>query len=448
MKIRNLLVAATLFLSFNLFAQVDHLLLTEACLTPTDGEFIEIANFTGSAVDLTNYYLSDDMDYALFPGLFGAGPTPDIGTSDFIVKFPDGAMIANGQVITIAFDGAGFFANYGIAADYEIKGTDDTPDMLSEFTVSSSGLTNSGEQTTLFYWDGVSDLVQDVDMVFLGTPSTTNMIANKTDVSVDGPDADTDASTYLADAFTMPMPDSDPGFGFTAKRIVFETGETLTGGNGITGHDETTEDILTSWDTTYTEPNPGIVDGGVPVELSSFAVSVSENSVILDWSTATETNNKGFEVERASEDGQFVNIAFVEGNGTTSEIQKYSFTDYPEATGNYQYRLKQVDFDGAVEYSDVVEVSFGTPESFELGQNYPNPFNPSTTINFALPVASDVKVVVYNMLGQEVAELVNTAMDAGYHTINFDASQLTSGIYVYSISAGEFAQSRKMMLIK
>ena len=241
----------------------DHLLLCEAVVTPTTDEFVEIANPTGSLVMLDDYYLSDDEDYALLAGFFGDGPAPSIGSSDFIVRFPAGATIAAGDAAVVAFDGAAFLLTFGFAADYEIAGTDaGTPDMLEAFTGSigsSAGLTNSGENSVLFTWDGASDLVGDVDMINIGTPSSTNDIGDKSVISVDGPDADTVASTYLFDALTMPQQASDPLFGESTKRLFLESGnETAGGGNGITGDDETTELITTTWDSAFTAPNPGL----------------------------------------------------------------------------------------------------------------------------------------------------------------------------------------------
>jgi hypothetical protein len=242
----------------------DHLLLCEAVVTPTASEFLEIANPTGSAVALDDYYLSDDDDYALLPGFFGAGPAPSIGGFDFIARFPAGASIPAAGAVVVAFDGAGFLAAFGFAADFEIAGTDaGTPDMVEAYPGSidaSAGLTNSGENAVLFTWDGASDLVVDIDMFNIGTPSSGNDIADKTLVSVDGPDADAVATAYLADAFTMPQQAGDPGFGFSTKRLFLEAGnETAGGGNGITGDDETSEQITTTWDgPPFGAPNPGV----------------------------------------------------------------------------------------------------------------------------------------------------------------------------------------------
>ncbi|MCH9647374.1 MAG: thrombospondin type 3 repeat-containing protein [Deltaproteobacteria bacterium] len=247
----------------------DHLLLSEAVVTPTPSEFLEIYNPTNAPVALDDYYLSDDEDYALLPGASGSGPAPGIGSTDFIVQFPAGATIAAGGVIVVAFDGAGFFTASGSNADFEIHGTDaGTPDMIAtDVGGPTAGLTNSGENAVLFFWDGASDLVQDVDMLNIGTPSTGNDIGDKTGVSVDGPDGDTTASMYATDAFTMPQQAGDPGFGFSTKRTATEAGfETNGGGNGLTGDDETSEDITMTWDSTFTAPNPGTTDAipGLP----------------------------------------------------------------------------------------------------------------------------------------------------------------------------------------
>ena len=185
----------------------------------------------------------------------------------------------------------------------------------------------------------------------------------------------------------------------------------------------------------------------VPVELTSFAASVNGKSVTLNWTTATEINNNGFEVQRNSGEN-FVTIAFVKGNGTITEIKNYSYADNNLTTGNYSYRLKQVDFNGTFEYSKVVEVEVVTPNKFELTQNYPNPFNPTTSIKFNLPDAGNVKLAVYNLLGQEVKTLVNGFRAAGSYTLNFDAQNLSSGIYIYKLESGNFVQTRKMTLLK
>jgi len=191
----------------------------------------------------------------------------------------------------------------------------------------------------------------------------------------------------------------------------------------------------------------------VPVELAAFTAISENGSVVLDWTTATETNNKGFEIERKSANGEFVNVGFVSGNGTTTKITNYSFSDKPFAAGNYTYRLKQIDFDGTFSFSNEVNVDITNPDAFTLSQNYPNPFNPSTSITFSLPEASNVKIVVYDVVGNKIAELVNGNFATGWHKADFDASKMNSGIYLYTITAQSvngksFSATRKMMLIK
>ena len=203
--------------------------------------------------------------------------------------------------------------------------------------------------------------------------------------------------------------------------------------------------------------------GVIPVELNSFTASANLNSVILEWSSATETNNMGFEIERASslpagKAGStsplqgWMKIGFINGKGTTTDPQSYSFTDEALSPGLYIYRLKQTDFDGTFEYSNEIEVTVSLPVNYALHQNYPNPFNPATTIEFSLPEKSNVRVSVYSVLGQLVKTLVNESIEAGYQKVTFDASELPSGTYIYQIRATSegktFVDSKKMMLIK
>lgn len=185
----------------------------------------------------------------------------------------------------------------------------------------------------------------------------------------------------------------------------------------------------------------------LPVELTSFSADVLNNGVRLSWTTASELNNSGFEVQRSNNQTNWTALGFVRGAGTTTEAQSYSFVD-ASASGKVFYRLKQVDFDGQFEYSNIIEVNAGLPKTFALEQNYPNPFNPSTAIAYQLPAASNVSLKVFDMLGKEVATLVNGRQEAGAYTVNFNANQLSSGIYFYRLQAGNFVQTRKMMLVK
>lgn len=186
----------------------------------------------------------------------------------------------------------------------------------------------------------------------------------------------------------------------------------------------------------------------VPVELTSFVASVNGKNVDLSWVTATETNNSGFEVERKSANSNWQKVGFVNGNGTTTEKQSYFYSDKNLSEGKYSYRLKQVDFNGTFEYSKVVEVEVVAPNKFELAQNYPNPFNPSTSIKFNLPQAGNVKLSVYNLLGQEVQTLVNGYKEAGAHVVNFEAKNLNSGLYLYKLEANGLTSVKKMTFMK
>ncbi|MBK8551011.1 MAG: T9SS type A sorting domain-containing protein [Ignavibacteria bacterium] len=190
-------------------------------------------------------------------------------------------------------------------------------------------------------------------------------------------------------------------------------------------------------------------DGVLPVELSSFVSAVSNNNVTLNWSTATETNNSGFDVERSSVNGQWSKVGNVTGNGTSTVGHSYSFTDRNLSTGNYSYRLKQIDFNGNFEYFNLSnEVNVGVPANFELSQNYPNPFNPTTKIEYQLPNDGSVNISVFDNAGKEVASLVNEFKSAGYYSVNFNAASLSSGVYFYYIKTGDFSAVKKMVLVK
>jgi hypothetical protein len=194
-----------------------------------------------------------------------------------------------------------------------------------------------------------------------------------------------------------------------------------------------------------------LVPGVVPVELSSFTATVNGTSVSLNWTTVTETNNRGFEIQRKSSDNDFVTVGFVNGKGTTTQIQNYSFTESNLSVGKYAYRLKQIDFDGTFEYSKVVEVSVVAPREFSLEQNFPNPFNPSTMISFNLKTDADVTLKIFNLLGQEITTLVNGRLTAGTQQISFNAEDQTSGVYFYRIDAKgidgtNFSSTKKMIL--
>ena len=191
----------------------------------------------------------------------------------------------------------------------------------------------------------------------------------------------------------------------------------------------------------------------IPVELTSFVVSTDRNNVSLKWSTATETNNSGFQVERKlNGTNEWTKVTFINGRGTTTERNNYSFVDEGLNVGKYSYRLKQIDLDGTYEYSSIVEADVSAPNEYTLYQNYPNPFNPATTIEYSIPEKADVTISVYTAIGELVTTLVNGTVEAGYQKANFNAANLTSGTYIYQIKAvgsgRTFVDTKKMILIK
>lgn len=193
----------------------------------------------------------------------------------------------------------------------------------------------------------------------------------------------------------------------------------------------------------------GYIDPLLPVELSSFVSSISGNEVTLNWSTASETNNSGFDIERTSANGSWSKVGNVTGNGTSSTGHNYSFADRNLNSGIYNYRLKQIDFNGNFEYFNLSnEVIIGIPVQYELSQNYPNPFNPSTKIDYQLPNDGGVDISIYDNSGKEVMIIVNEFKTAGYYSVNLNASSLSSGVYFYKITSGDFSAVKKMMLLK
>jgi photosystem II stability/assembly factor-like uncharacterized protein len=192
--------------------------------------------------------------------------------------------------------------------------------------------------------------------------------------------------------------------------------------------------------------------GVVPVELISFTAEVLDDKIQLYWTTATETNNQGFEVQRSEvrdQKSEWEKIGFVAGNGTTTEPQLYSFVDENVTTGDYKYRLKQIDYDGTFSFSEVIEFEFDNiPEEFRLYQNYPNPFNSSTIIKFNIPSTAFVNISIYNSIGEKVAIVINEQLDAGVHFTSFNAGTLSSGIYFYQLTSGNFTSTKKLILLK
>ncbi len=193
----------------------------------------------------------------------------------------------------------------------------------------------------------------------------------------------------------------------------------------------------------YTDQN------ATPVELTTLNATLSESDVILIWQTATEVNNYGFEILRSTLDSEeWEKIGFVEGHGNSYSPKDYVFTDLSVPAGKYLYRLKQLDINGAFEYSNSIEVDLSAPVKYELSQNYPNPFNPTTVIKYSIPEDNFVTIKLYDILGKEITTLVNDYKTTGKYKVLLNGSKLSSGIYIYSIQAGDFKEIKKMILQK
>lgn len=229
-------------------------------------------------------------------------------------------------------------------------------------------------------------------------------------------------------------------------------GNTWTKSNLAIGTSQTIRDMGVAGNKLWLVGTDGMIisgynDPSVPVELASFSASVVNGNIALNWVTASELNNKGFNVERQNS-GNWETLGFVPGFGTTTEAQTYSFIDESPISGINYYRLKQIDFDGSFEYSNTIEVDLNVPFHFTMEQNYPNPFNPATTINFELTQNGPVTLKIYDILGNLVTTLVNEVKPAGRHLISFDASGFSSGVYFYTLSSKEGTINKKMLLLK
>jgi hypothetical protein len=207
--------------------------------------------------------------------------------------------------------------------------------------------------------------------------------------------------------------------------------------------------IFSFYNTSTTQVDSYEINDPLPVELVYFTGNLNGNSVELRWRTETEVNNYGFSIERTTENSDWLALGFAEGHGNSNSPNQYTFSDFDiYQSSDYNYRLKQTDNDGTFEYSDVITVIVGVPILYSLGQNYPNPFNPETRIDYTLPEKQLVSLRIYNSLGELVRELVSEIKEAGSYSVMFDASNLSSGIYIYMVRASEFSENKKMILLK
>lgn len=201
------------------------------------------------------------------------------------------------------------------------------------------------------------------------------------------------------------------------------------------------------------DPAPTLNNTPLPVELSSFSAQVDGEVINVQWRTETEVNNYGFDIERTvnprANQKEWTTIGFIEGYGNSNSPKDYSFVDGDLSGANIiYYRLKQIDNDGTYEYSHEVEVNFISPDKYSLGQNYPNPFNPSTKIHYKIAQSEFINLSVYNVLGKEVAVLVNEIQSQGTYSVVFSSDNLPGGVYFYKLETQNFVQTSKMLLIK
>lgn len=336
--------------------------------------------------------------------------------------------------------------------------------------VNSRKVTNA----TILYWDDIVAYVSTSSSVDLTDPNSASSVSTSSSgdgstVTVtwtDGSDADSGSEQALilrADGLSQSAPTLNDQSRYSTSGG--SNGPNSVGSWTVVGivnsGVQTFDDNTTSANTAYTYAvfmrdlaynySSGTTDDltSLPVELTFFTANIFEgNKIELNWNTATEINNYGFNVDRRPETGDWETVGFVLGHGNSNSPKDYSFVDDEITNGKYFYRLQQIDYDGTFEYSSAIEVTMGVPLIFELNQNHPNPFNPSTVISYQLSAVGNVELVIYDALGKEVTTLVNEKQEAGSYSYNFNALGLASGTYIYRLTTDQFSETKKMLLIK
>ncbi len=375
------------------------------------------------AIYITNSYYPSRTTY---PGKLSNNSDEACAVQLSIWHFRNGLDVTTG-VSNISANVAGIKARaLAIIADVIANGGSSTH-------VSTIAI-KEGTQSDQFYIEtkdtaGLPIAVSNIQLTItgVGTLSTYTVNTNASGVSPDVTVINGDNGDVIKATATLQIPGGITYSGFTGVKQLLVLGRTTTG--------------LRTAQITY---------GALPVELSSFTASINNRDVVLNWNTSAETNNAGFEVERKlSGTEAWQELAFVSGNGFTNTVRNYSYTDRNLSEGTYNYRLKQVDYNGNFEYFNLnSEIEIGTPNSYNISQNYPNPFNPSTKINFEMAKEGNVSIKVFDYTGKEISTLVNGFRSAGYYTIDFNAINLSSGIYFYRMEANNFTKVMKMSLIK
>jgi Secretion system C-terminal sorting domain len=343
------------------------------------------------------------------------------------------ATTVNGRIVVLTNDGSNYSVKIQINTD---TGTDDLGTATFKISfgsdISYPSSPSSGTDYTYHNFSGGNYTTATV------TRPSTNTVYINIELQSDNSGTIVAQTPSWSDVVTINFTTVNPN---GSSNLAWQTAST-----DVFDGDNATNWTLGSFPSVDTSP--------LPVELSSFTASMSLNNVNLNWKTATEINNNGFEVERkaghqkSEVSSQWEKVGFVQGYGNSNSPKEYSFVD-KNLTGatKFTYRLKQIDNDGQYQYSREIEVKV-VPSQYVLYQNYPNPFNPTTTIKFNLPQAGEVNLTVYNVLGQKVMTLANGMLEAGFHSVEFNASNLASGTYIYRLQALNFVQTKKMILVK
>ncbi len=391
-----------LMLVSSIIAQ-NHILITEIVVTPTAGEFVEIYNNTGSTIDLTDYYMTDGTNasgneyyYKIVTGANAGGEN----IYDFHVRFPAGSSIAAGEFQSIAINGANFVNTYGVQPTYEIFNSDAAiPDMLEAYTTTigiQSGLSNAGEVIILYYWNGLSDLVQDVDYVVWGDK---NEAVDKTGISIDGPDPGTTQTTYLNDTSIgqqISVSSANPHvIGKSVQRLdMIENSETQSGGNGITGHDETSEDLASSFQVDDPNPGTGPFSSNAPVITNITQVPTTPSPTDTVFITADVTDNGtllSVKMFASINSAQFDSTDMVLQSGNT-----YISFFLPQVNGTQiDYYIKAEDNEGNSSTTSIFNftVMSGTaPIILNITQVPPTP-SPTDTVFITADVTDDGTLV-------------------------------------------------------
>jgi hypothetical protein len=397
----------------------------------TSANNLTINNSAGVSLS-TNAQVTGTL--TLTSGLFTLGSSSlSLGNSTTISGTPSSSnmIVATGSgYLTKGFSGTGSFtfpvgdntgtAEYSPATLNFTSGTFSSGSASVNLTNSKHGSNTSATSYIDRYWtvvpSGISSFSSDVTFTYV-------------DADIHGTESNIYLGKYSSGTWTL----------FNVA---------TTGSNQLTGTVSSFSDFT------------GGESSALPVELTSFTSNVIGNKVELNWKTATEVNNYGFEVQRLAVSNQLLansqvlnangwtKIGFVDGNGNSNSPKSYSFTDEPTGGKEFNYRLKQIDFDGTYEYSDIVTAALENVSTFALEQNFPNPFNPTTKISYTIPEKVNVKLKIYDMIAQQVAELVNSSQEAGRYQVTFDGSGLPSGVYFYKLEAGKFVEVKKFMLVK